>query len=125
MIPGKGGAQRGHDIPDVGVPEDKKIEITLHQDRVTAFPYLLPGLDKSVKVLPFAEERRLGGIEIFGHSLPHDAAAEGDDLAGLIFDGKDKAAPETVIEVPPLVFRQEARLLGKVKGHSLPFQIIP
>ena len=96
----EGGAQRGDNVFNPRLPAGDAIGITLHHDGGILRDDKLLGPIKTVEVSLFMEHTRLGGVEILGLAVTHDATAKGNVVTLLVKDGEHYAVVEAVGKLP-------------------------
>ena len=89
-------AQRGDDVFDPRLPAGDAVGIPLHHDGGILRNDKLLGPVKAVEVSLFMKHARLGGVEVLGLTIAHDAPAKGDIVTLLIKDGKHHTVVKTV-----------------------------
>ena len=76
------------------------IGIALHHDGRILRDDKLLGPVKAIEVSLFMEHARLGGVEVLGLAVTHDAPAKGNVVTLLVKDGKHHAVVEAVGKLP-------------------------
>ena len=94
------GAQRGDNVFDPRLPAGDTIGIALHHDGRILRDDKLLGPVKAIEVSLFMEHARLGGVEVLGLAVTHDAPAKGNVVTLLVKDGKHHAVVEAVGKLP-------------------------
>ena len=122
------GAQRSDDVFNPRLPTGDAVGIALYHDGGILRDDKLLGPIKAVEVSLFMKHARLGGVEVLGLAVSHDATAKGDVVTLLIKDGKHHAVVKTVGELPAPaahghvgvdhLLRGKARL-GQVRHQSV------
>ena len=92
-------AQRGDDVFDPCLPAGDAVGIPLHHDGGILRNDKLLGPVKAVEVSLFMKHARLGGVEVLGLTIAHDAPAKGDIVTLLIKDGKHHTVVKAVREL--------------------------
>ena len=94
------GAQRGDNVFDPRLPAGDAVGIALHHDGRILRDDKLLGPVKAIEVSLFMKHTRLGGIEVLGLTVTHDATAKGNVVTLLVKDGKHHAVVEAVGKLP-------------------------
>ena len=94
------GAQRGDDVFNPRLPAGDAVGIALHHNGGILRDDKLLGPIKAVEVSLFMKHARLGGVEVLGLAVTHDATAKGNVVTLLIKDGKHHAVVEAVGKLP-------------------------
>ena len=94
------GAQRGDDVFNPRLPAGDAVGIALHHNGGILRDDKLLGPIKAVEVSLFMEHTRLGGVEILGLAVTHDATAKGNVVTLLVKDGEHYAVVEAVGKLP-------------------------
>ena len=102
---GDRGAVGRDGLGDAGAVEGDHVHIAFDHDQPLGGAARGAGAVDVVERAALVEERRVGGVEVFGLALAEDAAAEGDDPAARVADRDHQPAAEAVVAVL-------ARLLG-------------
>ena len=89
-------AQRGDDVFDPCLPAGDAIGIALHHDGGILRDDKLLGPVKAIEVSLFMEHARLGGVEVLGLTVTHDAAAKGNVVTLFIEDRKHHAVVKAI-----------------------------
>ena len=97
MFGGGGGAQRGHAVADAELGQRHHVHIAFDDQNAAGFfdggaPFM-----QAVEVAAFVEQRGVGRVEVFGFGVVKYAAAEADNLAARVADGKHDAVAEAVV----------------------------
>ena len=90
------GAQRGDNVFNPRLPTGDAIGIALHHDGGILRDDKLLGPIKAVEVSLFMKHARLGGVEVLGLAVTHDAPAKGNVVTLLVKDGKHHAVVKAV-----------------------------
>src|SRR3989475_9340810 len=102
LLGGERRAERGHHLADAGLRERDQVEVALDHDGSVGLADRVARERETVERVALAEDRRLGGVEVFGRRLTarrppgQDAAAEGDHLAARVRDREHDPLPEAV-----------------------------
>ena len=94
------GAQRGDNVFNPRLPAGDAVGIALHHDGGILRDDKLLGPIKAVEVSLFMKHARLGGVEILGLAVTHDATAKGNVVTLLVKDGEHYAVVEAVGKLP-------------------------
>ena len=94
------GAQRSDNVFNPRLPTGDAVGIALHHDGGILRDDKLLGPIKAVEVSLFMKYARLGGVEVLGLAVSHDATAKGDVVTLLIKDGKHHTVVEAVGKLP-------------------------
>ena len=92
-------AQRGDDVFDPCLPAGDAVGIAFHHDGGILRDDKLLGPVKAIEVSFFMKHARLGGVEVLGLTIAHDAPAKGDIVTLLIKDGKHHTVVKAVREL--------------------------
>ena len=90
------GAQRGDDVFNPRLPTGDAVGIALYHDGGILRDDKLLGPIKAVEVSLFMKHARLGGIEVLGLAVTHDATTKGNVVALLVKDGEHHAVVKAV-----------------------------
>ena len=91
--------QCGDDVFDPRLPAGDAIGIALHHDGGILRDDKLLGPVKAVEVSLFMEHARLGGVEVLGLTVTHNATAKGDVVTLFIKDGKHHTVVKAIREL--------------------------
>ncbi len=94
------GAQRGDNVFNPRLPTGDAVGIALHHDGGILRDDKLLGPIKAVEVSLFMKHARLGGIEVLGLAVTHDATTKGNVVTLLVKDGEHHAVVEAVGKLP-------------------------
>ena len=94
------GAQRSDNIFNPRLPTGDAVGIALYHDGGILRDDKLLGPIKAVEVSLFMKHARLGGVEVLGLAVTHDATAKGNVVTLLVKDGKHHAVVEAVGKLP-------------------------
>ena len=92
-------AQCGDDVFDPRLPAGDAVGIALYHDGGILRDDKLLGPVKAVEVSLFMEHARLGGVEVLGLTVAHDATAKGNVMALLVKDGEHHAIVKAIREL--------------------------
>ncbi len=98
-------ALAGHHVLKAGLKKHQGVDLPFAHDRLSELADGRPGFVEAEKHLALAEEGRLRGVDVLagvGLGL-QNAAAEGDDLAIVVADGKHQPVAEVRVGVPALL----------------------
>ena len=115
LVRGQGGAQHAHGIVVAELVQGQHVHVAFGQKGPSLYSNAFSGLGKTVKMLSFLVDGRIGTVDVLGFVLVRDdAPAKGDDLVGKVLDGKDEAAPEAVIDRAPFRASHQSGLGGQM-----------
>ena len=96
---GDRGAVGRDDLGDAGAVEGDHVHIAFDDDQAPGGAAGGAGAVDVVERAALVEERRVGGIEIFGLAVAEDPAAEADHPSARVADREHQPAAETVVAV--------------------------
>ena len=105
-----GGTQSRCGLGDIVLRQRDHIHVALHHQYPLQFAVGLARLVQPVELASLGEDRGFGRVQVLGLVVAEHPAAEGDNAAPLIPDGKHDAVPKPVIGTPGLVLHQHAGL---------------
>ena len=93
-------AQRSDDVFNPRLPAGDAVGIALNHDGGILRDDKLLGPIKAIEVSLFMKHARLGGIEVLGLTVTHNATTKGNVMTLLVKDGKHHAVVEAVGKLP-------------------------
>ena len=104
---GKGSTEGGDGLAETGLMHGNDIHIAFAYDKASG-PAAF-GQVETVQVTALVKDRRIIGIQIFGFAISHHTAAETDDPAVGVLDGKHDPVEETVMQAPLFIKKADPR----------------